>query len=69
MNEALARHLRHNRGVRIDLYRTVIPPSWTPHPTTARKLGAGASCREYARALRGWRESLRVGCLKRFREF
>jgi len=58
--EALARHLRHNRGVRIDQYRTIVPEGWTPHPATARKLCVPASPRAYAKALREWRKKLHV---------
>jgi hypothetical protein len=36
--EQLARHLRHNKGVKINVYRTVIPHGWTPPPESASKL-------------------------------
>lgn len=62
MTELLTRHLR-GQGRRIAA--TALPDCWVPHPVTARKIGADPSPRDYAKALRLWRETLRVGCLKK----
>ena len=58
--EQLARHLRHNRGVRIDIYRTIIPEGWTPHPFTGRRIGQPTTPRAYAKAIAAWRQAVHV---------
>lgn len=58
--EQLARHLRHQRGVRIDIYRTIIPEGWTPHPFTGRRIGTPTTPRAYAKAIAAWRQAVNV---------
>jgi len=58
--EQLARYLRHTKGVRIDIYRTIIPEGWTPHPVVARKTHRPITMRTYAKAIAAWRHTVNV---------
>ena len=59
--EQFTRHLRHNRGVRIKIGGTVIPPGWIPHPSTGRKIGHQVRHQAYAKAIAGWKRELFIG--------
>ena len=56
IEDRLLRHLRHNKGLRI--IKTAIPPTWTPHPTTARKLGIDPDHAEYAKRIKELKSNL-----------
>jgi len=59
--EQLARHLRHNRGVRINIYRTVIPVGWTPPPDRASKLYINVTLcytHNWTQRIKNWQKQL-----------
>lgn len=64
IGEKLARHLRMNRGVRIELYGSIVPPGWVPHYRMAGKMHERVMDGAWREAYLRWKKELMVGCVR-----